>query len=235
MNPFEYFEDEYNVKKGNPLLTPQYSISTELKYSLKKKYTFSLSYYYIEDMITDYYYSDVSRYLVVNTFNNLAESELAFASVIVPFSISKWWYTDNYMAYAYKVYQEPGFKNEAPYYLAYSNHTVKFSKSLSLLLNFNFSSKESYGYYKIETNTYRLDVFLKQKLFKDRATLQFFVKDILLMDGKYKGSYNYGNLDSHYKVITDTRRIGLGFSYSLNQSNTYKQNKKSNSDELDRK
>jgi hypothetical protein len=91
--PFTYYLNVNTLLTGNPSLQPSLTNKFEAEYTFKQ-YLFSLSYSKEDDAIARFQpHTDSVNNKIVLTAENLINQKTASAVIVIPFSFTKWWYT----------------------------------------------------------------------------------------------------------------------------------------------
>ena len=146
LEPFITWQDQYNVRKGNPSLKPENTDSYEFSYLKKfKDNFFSLEgYYHIThnkvERITNVYTETV----MMHTFENVGEDYSLGAEAMLTLGITKWWDMDiSGTFYFYKIkgtlYDNP-FERTSNNWNSRMNHTFTLWKNGQLQLSGRYNS-----------------------------------------------------------------------------------------------
>ncbi|RYY09335.1 MAG: TonB-dependent receptor, partial [Chitinophagaceae bacterium] len=95
LNPFIQYVNPNFYIQGNPNLRQYNSYISQLVYTLKSRYIFTLRYDYAKDYIpqTAWVRDTISSTVIRQTYDNLASGGGVQFSAYIPFTISKWWNT----------------------------------------------------------------------------------------------------------------------------------------------
>ena len=218
LNPFEFKLDELTFLKGNAFLNPQYANNFSISHTLNSKLNTTLNYSITKDLITrinDTLNTDATFI----TFVNLDRQKVISLGVSYPFTITKWW---NVFANL-SAYQTTNKANFAPGKLVditafgintYAQNTFSLPKDFRL---------EVSGFYRSpfiwEANfqfdaMYTIDLGLRKKLLKDRATLKIAVTDVFNTH-KVHGSNQFGELKMAVWSGWESRQLRVNFNYLL--------------------
>lgn len=223
LEPFITYMDAYNVRQGNPDLSPEYVNSFELGYQKKIKKNFvSVEAYYrltenkIERVIENY---PDDQEAVLHTYKNIGSAHAAGTELMVNYSPAKW-YTTNLMAdfYYYKLVNE---SNEASVqensdfsWTSRLNNTFKASQNTRFQLDFMYQSDRitAQGTYK---GFFSASAAMKQDFFKRKMSATLQIRDIL---GGWKHEFETDTYDIYQYTLfsPDTPIINLTLTYKLN-------------------
>lgn len=233
MNPFEYFINEYNIKRGNENIKPSYSNNIELTYALGSNY-FTLNYTNEKNMVGEYYIRRDDN-ITIHTYNNMANYNGLFFTVFSPISLFKWWSMDNYLNVGYHKYTEPNFKNDSYIFQFSSSNYFSLPHDLKGELEMGFSPKGSaFLYDKYETTTFVVNISLQKSFINDQLHVKLFANDIINSQGNFETSNAYNGQYIYSKIKKDNRRFGLSVRYNLDfgKKISKRGRERSNEDEL---
>lgn len=220
LNPFTSYADPFNLRAGNPFLSPEYIDSYDLGYSYtKKKYIMTLSVFHrrtsdVLNRVRVYYPNNIS----VSTWGNIDRSQsTGFEGVFIIKPVS-WFKTTISLNGNYKVYQDdsPGndWNNSG---LTWGGKVVTsidfWKKTSSLQLNYNYSAPNvtPQGVYQRFNG---LDVSMEKKLMKNKLSLVLKVTDIFNQKKFYFTlSRDEVSQETTYKWLT--RRYYLTITYKF--------------------
>jgi len=231
LEPFITWQDAYNVRQGNPDLSPEYIDSYELGYLKKMGRQNMLSleaYYRINNNKIERIKSVYQENVMLTTFENVGKDYSLGVEMMFSFQFFKWWEVDlmgdlsNYKIEG--VLYEKDFSNMSTNWSSRFNNTFKIKKNTKLQINSMYNGGsvtaqgEAAGYYMV--NFAARQDFLDNKL---SATLQ--VRDIFSSAKRQFTSsgpdfYNYSEYVRESPIITMT------ISYRFNN---YKPDRKSRS------
>jgi len=184
LEPFLTWQDEFNVRQGNPGLKPEYIDSYDLGY-LKKigDNFFSLEGYYrithnkIE-RIRSVYAEDV----ILTTFENVGKDYSLGLEAMLNFSIFRWWdmnVSGNY--YYYKIsgsLEEQDFARSSNNWNSRFNNTFTITENIILQINsrYNSGSVTAQG---TQSGYYTIDAATKFTFLQKRLSVNLQLRDIL--------------------------------------------------------
>lgn len=238
MNPFEYYLNDYNLKRGNVNLHPSFSHNFELLYDLKGKLYFTFNYSIQDDEVGEFYIRKDDSNITINTYKNLANSDLFTLSISNSSTLFNWWSMDNDIYIGYNIYKDHDYSIESAALDVSSNHNFLLGKNIKANMGFHFSPKGStYLYDTYSSNTYSMDLSIQKRFWDGKADLGIYVNDILYRSGNFETKNNYKGQKIYSNIKKDTRRVGFYFKYRLGWGNkiNVSKNEKSNGEELGRK
>ncbi|TAJ06847.1 TonB-dependent receptor [Marinilabiliaceae bacterium JC017] len=226
LEPFVTWRDAYNVRQGNPDLSPEYIDSYELGY-LKDfdKVQVSLETYYrvthnkVERVKSVYQEGGAGdQNIILTTYENIGTDYSLGAEAMVSFRPFKWWNVDlTGNLYNYKVegtlYDEP-FSNTTLNWSTRVNNTIKVHKTMQFQLNGSYDSPtataqgRTEGYYMVNAAV-RAD-FMDRKM---SAVLQ--VRD-LFQTGSWESTSEGPDFREYGKFNRKSPFVTLTLSYRLN-------------------
>ncbi len=215
--PFVVPIDRYTQEKGNPNLKPEYSHSFELTNTFGS-ISFTLNYTHTRDAITDFIEQDEQTKVWTFTKANFARMENYSATLMLPFTVTKWWNTTNTLLGLYNSYYGDNVGG------AVYNHG-KFSYNLNSINTFTlpdgfraeltgiYNAANVYGLYQIShysmVNAGVSRAFLQKKL-----NVKVGVNDIFHSSG-YDVNTNAGDIHMQGSSYTDSRKVTLSVSYKF--------------------
>ncbi len=216
LNPFEFKLDEYNYRKGNPDLIPQYTNSISVTNVFKSKLISKLSYSYVKDVfaqITDTI--EKTKSFIIN--KNLATQNIVNLSISYPITYK--WYT--------------AFVAVNTYYTKYNADFGGGNRTIDLdVIAFNFNIQNSFklgkgyigelsGNYNSPTiwqGTFKskaqggVDVGVQKTILNGRANIKALATDIFLTQ-KFSAINNFAGTVGEVNIIRESRQFKLNFTY----------------------
>jgi hypothetical protein len=233
LNPFVFIRDQYSYTSGNPLLTPQYQYRYEVKYQYRQALRLGLSYNRFTDGILTT--TSVANNIFITKPQNIGKGFMYILNVGSTLSPYKWWYFNLDMQVARMgldgvvdgIAFEP--KNSVIRGGAQSQFTI--SKKLSA---------EVYGYYissdlsgqAYTRAMFRTNAGMQLKVLNDKGSIRLTVDDIF--HSWVYHNYSVDLKQASYTQVTesDTRRLGLAFTYRFGKD-MFKRKRKYDSNGLD--
>ncbi|WP_028296444.1 TonB-dependent receptor domain-containing protein [Olivibacter sitiensis] len=236
LNPFQYFLDNYTSEQGNPYLTPEYTHSYELNYTLYKRYNLSGGYSRTTDVIAEMMIQDDETKSTYLTRENLAEQNNYFVNLNAPIAAGKVWSSNTNITGFYL-----GFKSNLPngpldygqYALQLnSSHTLNITPTFRAEATLNYQSSLRYSLYHIGSQ-WALDAGLNKSLLNKRANLKLAISDIF--NTRIQNvSTDYANLNVMIRQNNETRIARLTFTYNFGNTKIGGPRRESQSDEKSR-
>ena len=218
LNPFGGISDRRNLRIGNPDLKPMYTDSFEFGFLRRwNKFTFNPSIYYKHyvDFFSNVTINNEDGILTTQTVN-LGIDNLMGLELVGTYSPYKWWRISSELNYY--TFKQNGMFNDRKYnaedttWEARLNSRIKYKK-ITFQTSFRYNGASFSG----ETNSasnHSLNTAVSTSLFKDKASLNFNIDNIL--DSRISNQTIYGN---NYNVINNSksygRRLSLTFAYKF--------------------
>lgn len=229
LEPFITWQDEFNVRQGNPDLLPELIDSYDASF-LKKfdKGSFSTDVYFkVTHNKSERVQSVFIENVIMNTVQNVGEDYSLGAEFLFNYTILKWWEIDFSGTYYY--YKIVGELYDAPFERTSNNWNSRFNntftawKDLQIQLNssYNSGSVTAQG---TSSGFYQFDAAAKMSFLKKTLSATLQVRDIFgtaLREyvSRGEGFYTYN------KYQPNAPMISLTLSYRFNN---YRQSKRGN-------
>ncbi len=220
LNPFYYFLDQYTYREGNPFLRPELTSTFELSHSLREKFTTTLRYSFVKDVLMNINEQDDVTKVNKSVRRNLQSQQNWGIEVYTPLDIAKWWTAAvtaqaHYQRFSSDLGNMP-LNNSKPYFLLNLQQNFSFKNKLTAEITGNFESSSAYGIFVFKPY-YVVDAGIGKTLFKGKSVLRLSVSDILNTNG-YRFYTSYNNLDYYSKEKRETRIASLGFNYKFGKN-----------------
>ncbi len=231
MNPFTYPLDRFTLYGGNPFLKPTFSYNTELSYTYKRNYTFSLQYSYVNDLIMETI--EQRNGVFYSRPGNFGKQVSLSASLSGMIPVTKWWKLQLYTEvtknkFTATLYQQ-NLLNEGTYFFVGPVNIFQINPLWSAELGGNYQSSVYVGQFvTIPVGSVRAAV--AKKILKQKGTLRFSVNDFLYTNqpgGNIKGIQSS---TANWKSYLDSRVFTLSFSYRFNKGKSLSQRNTGSSD-----
>ncbi len=181
LNPERMQISEYSYQTGNPHLRPQYGNDISLTFVMKYKYSISLGAILRTDELQQMIKTDPTNPDIGYIINeNLRSSQNYYATVNLPFQLTKWW-TLNLNATA--IYNGVRIDNTSPqrfHFMCNGNVQTTFTlpKRFFIDLGYYGSSNQYVANIKLKSS-HRLNFTLKKRFFEDKLTFAVGVNNII--------------------------------------------------------
>lgn len=182
LNPFIFYLDQYTYNQGNPNLKPEYANSLEASFLFKQKYSATLNYSHISDVITQVLLQNEEKKSMYQTVLNLASSEVISLTLNFPVTITKWWNMNNNVLGYYKQIKAPNLngtdlnsKQFSGNFYAQNNFTL--TKLISADAGLNFSTPQIDGAFKVKS-MFNADAGMRYNFPNQLGNLKLGVSDL---------------------------------------------------------
>ncbi len=184
LEPFLTWQNEFNVRQGNPALKPEYIDSYDLAY-LKKFGDNFLSlegYYRITHNKIERIRSVYDQDVMLTTFENVGEDFSLGMEAMLNFSIFRWW--DMSLSGNYYNYRIEGSLEEQDFNRSSNNWNSRFNNTFTITKNVIFQLNSRYNSGSVSaqgtrSGYYTVDAAAKVNFLQNRLTANFQVRDIL--------------------------------------------------------
>lgn len=188
----------YMKLKGNPYLRPSTDYTASLTYIFKGKYIANVYYSYVKDFFSQLPYQSPDELALVYQSINLDYQQSVGLSLIIPFSVGKWWtaqcmFDGSYNQDVCDKYYNISLNRNNWRGIVQMNNTFRLSSRPSLQLEYNllYVSPTLQGIYDV-SSVWKMDLGLKWTFANDKAELKIQGNDLFntcVPDGKidYKG------------------------------------------------
>jgi iron complex outermembrane recepter protein len=216
LNPFEFKLDEYNYRKGNPDLIPQYTNTIGITYVYKSKLISKLSYSHVQDVfaqITDTI--EKSKSFITN--KNLATQNIFNLSISYPITY-KWYTAFIALNTYYTKYMADFGGGTRVINLDVTAFNINMQNSFKLGKGFTGEVSGNYNSPTIWQGTFKsraqggLDIGLQKSILKGRANIKALVTDIFLTQ-KFNGISNFAGSTGEINIVRESRQFKLNFTY----------------------
>lgn len=211
----------YMKLKGNPYLRPSTDYTASLTYIFKGKYIVNAYYSYVKDFFSQLPYQSPDELALVYQSINLDYQQSVGLSLIIPFSVGKWWtaqcmFDGSYNQDVCDKYYNISLNRNNWRGIVQMNNTFRLSSRPSLQLEYNllYVSPTLQGIYDV-SSVWKMDLGLKWTFANDKAELKIQGNDLFntcVPDGKidYKGQ----KLNMNMQNIN--RNLSITFTYRFN-------------------
>ena len=216
LNPFKRFLDPSTYSAGNPFLNPQFTWAAEWSNTFWQKLNITLAASRTTDNITQVIapVGGLDR-VTVQTDSNLATVQYLSLALSYNFNIAPWWNTINNL----NTYNGQYSGNLANTTLSdgnlvahfFTTHNFTLGKGWSAELNFNYKTREVYGFMDLNP-MWGLGAGIQKNLFDRRATLKHAVTDIFWQNLP-SATIRFTDYVETFEVFRETRVATLSFNY----------------------
>ncbi|UBM59128.1 outer membrane beta-barrel protein [Marinilongibacter aquaticus] len=213
-NPFLNYIDVYTYSQGNTELRPFYLNSVNVRYQVKNIYSLGLGYDNARGIINEISVRRGDKF-IRKPFN--VGSGFKFGlDQNVNLQVSKFWRANVYFQFArFQLSGDAdGHTGESMFYSMRFQLRNEFSFGQSWSIDFSGSVSARDRFYPTTTLGRRMFYASVQKKFwEDRASVRLSVDDPFLGNIRRLSTENFEQTDQFRKMVNDTRRVGLSFSY----------------------
>ena len=222
MSPFRSYNDNRNIRLGNPALTPTYMDSYELGYIHfwdKASFNFTTYYRHGTNMIRHYTYEDDGVFYSMPI--NFGKADDFGVEMVAQGQMTKWWNLNGNVNFFRSQFN--GTINDKVYddatWMLFGRAVSKFKVSnwfdLQLTAHIMGPHKEPLGMRK---GNWWMDLAVSKEIFNGNGTITFNVRD--LFNSRSWGGESWGDGFWQYNTSTWNRRsFSLNFNYRINQQN----------------
>lgn len=235
LNPFRYFIDNYTTREGNPLLTPQFTNSCELSYTLHNKYSLSINYAVTKDIISQVLESNTSNPVMVMKNRNSGYSKNFGLNFSFPVDVTKWWLINSTISAGKIISEAPDYSINSNYFFFQTYQDLNFTNRFSINIS---------GYYRYHTVWANiifaplgsLDISCQRKFIENKLITKIGVSDIFYSSAgntREVSYYNSGNINLTRKA--QTRVVFINLIYRFQSGKAFKSDKMENGSAEERK
>jgi outer membrane receptor protein involved in Fe transport len=226
MIPFTVIYDKYTANRGNSRLKPQLSNVFELTAAIKS-WVVALSHTQITAPITEFGEVNYEKRTFTTTVINFDNQNITSLNITIPLTITAWWQSNNSLLGTYNdllLKNYLGSNYNAKWFACNLNtiNSFKLSKGFSAELIAYYQSAQTDGLYNISAMG-SVDIGLKKSFLDKNATVQLTIKDLFYTQPYHLG-INYQTIDTYGYNRSDTRRIGLNFTYKFGKKTVKRSN-----------
>jgi hypothetical protein len=226
LNPFLFYSDRYSYNAGNPWLKPHYLHGIELKYDYKSFFMVEVAYLRIENLIRPILQpsGDVLITRPENFGTNYSFNIISNLST----DIVKGWHINAFLLLFHLVNKgtanEQTVNNESNTAELELNNQFRLSKSWSAEINGSYGSSHLSAQTKTDPFG-SLNAGIQKTILKDKGALKLNVNDIFHTIIRRDHITTAKEMLTNRTLKTDTRRIGIAFSYRFGKdANNRKRN-----------
>ncbi|MDQ6903563.1 MAG: outer membrane beta-barrel family protein, partial [Bacteroidota bacterium] len=216
LNPFVSFVDKYMRMAGNPYLQPQISNTVELSHTFKNRFTTTLNYSIIHNMINETMTQNDS--LITRSMGNIGTRyNFGIAeSATIPFTK---WYTGIFFANLYENKYDGNVNgyplNAKQLTLELNvNNQFSFSKGWAAELSGTYATRNREEGQAISLPIGQVSAGLSKQLLNNKASLKLNVRDLFYTQ-KINEIQNFQEVQSTLHITRDTRVFNIAFVYKF--------------------
>lgn len=221
LNPFIFFLDQYTYNQGNPNLKPEYATNLEASYLYNQKYSLTLNYTHVADVITQVLLQNPEQNSIYQTVLNLASNDVVSMTFNFPVKLTTWWNMNNNILGYYKQVKAPNLNENdlnAKQFSTniYAQNNFTLSKLITADAALNFSSPQIDGAYKVQS-IFNADAGLRYSFPNQLGNLKLGVSDVFHSQKAKVSSTLKGNVYNLEQWGTTTA-VRLTFTYRFGKS-----------------
>ncbi len=222
LNPYEFYADNYSIGRGNPYLNPSFTNSYELGYTLRNKYTISVSYDKQSDMIAQYAIQSPTDSLVtIYTHENFGKRTNAAVTIYAPVTITKWWNWNNSVVVRRESLTMQEVEIKKTIFTIQSNIGLNLPKQFGININTVYTSNVISGNFLLD-QIFTMNAGVQKRLWKNNLLIKAAVNDIFnsnrLNGDIYYTKTNIGRVEQRRQ----TQTFNLSFVYNFNLGKSFK-------------
>ena len=222
MSPFRSYNDNRNIRMGNPSLTPTYMDSYELGYIHfwdKASFNFTTYYRHGTNMIRNYTYEDDGVFYSMPV--NFGKADDFGVEMVAQGQMTKWWNLNGNVNFFRSHFDGKinGKTYEDATWMLFGRAVSKFKVNnwfdLQLTAHIMGPHKEPLGMHK---GNWWMDLAISKEILHGNGTVTFNVRD--LFNSRSWGGESWGDGFWQYNTSTwNPRSFSLNFNYRINQQN----------------
>lgn len=235
LNPHISYVDNYTSGRGNPYLTPEFTNSYELSYTLKNKYIFTAAYTDSKDVINNAILpeKDDPEKMMQQPINSGA-SKIWMFTAFAPFRITKWWMTQNTMQISNQHAIAETFDLQENIAMLQSSQIFQLGNGYTVSASAYYLNKIIFANAVLH-HLFNTDLAIQKKFFNNKLTVKLAGNDIF-GTSKVKGRFFYNDFRLNFNQLQQKQKITLGLTYNFNLGKAFKAKaiKSSNAEEQNR-
>jgi len=216
LNPFRFFVNTYTFRVGNPLLTPQYTWSYELNYTLKQRYFFSVNYALTIDNLDRAIFESGNEEVVVVAPINVDQVNSLAINASAPINFNKRWTSQWNASLSFNDYNGVigGFDFERlnTILVLKTNHNINLGKGYTMQFGGFYLPAHWASVTKINDIS-QISLGFQKRILENRGSLRLNANDIFYQ-GFPSGRTLFGTIDDRFISKRDSRYVS--FTFSLN-------------------
>ena len=222
VNPFIVYQSQYAYSQGNPYLRPQINHSVELSHVYNYRVFTSLGYTRSVKALAPVYRQELSRNLLVSSYDNLASANMIVMTVTLNRTIRKKWTTVNtiggfYVAYDLTDQTHRPANATLTAYLS-SNNTLVLPRKYTLELTGMYRSPFASGIYKMNS-FFNVSTGIGKPVAKGKGNLKLNVTDIFDTQQFENRVSDYQGVNGLFTNKIESRFVNLVFTWKFGNSN----------------
>ncbi len=229
LNPFLFLRDKYSYSGGNPLLTPQYQYRYEIRWQHKQFLRMALSYNRFSDVI--FQTTEAVGEVFITKPGNIAKGYMLLLNTGLNVSPAKWWTVNTDILLSYMGLRGMTYSERIDFntYVARINllNQWQFGKGWTAEAGAYYASRDLNGQ-TVTSSMIRANAAIQKKIWKDRGSIRLGMDDIFHSWVYHNKSISLKQAQYFQTGESDTRRIGIAFTYRFGKNNFVRKNKNRN-------
>ena len=234
LNPFVFFVNKYSYFTGNPYLQPQFNNNYKVSYQYKSILTASLVY----DYATDIQIETIQQKgdVFISRTGNIGQRIFMGVSLNISLKPYKWWNMNIYSEFNHNNFSGQlynGYIDEHSTWV-YVNGSNQFAiaKSWSGELSFFYiGSQKASQFTRVPTG--QLNMGIQKKIWNDKGTVKFSVRDIFHSFKAGGDITNVPNAFVTFNNILDTQVATIAFTYNFGKQYDIKARKNNSTEDTE--
>lgn len=217
LNPFKFYLDPSTYKEGNPYLGPQTTYAMDFGYGFKENIYASFGFAQTTNNIVEIIAPLLANQnITVQTNRNLASTQIYYFNLSVPFTVKKWWTSQNdlnsYRAlYSGNIANTQLQKRGSYNFNINTVNTFQVAKNTTLELTGHYRTREIYAFDSIN-RIWFIGFGVQQRILKNNGTIKLSVTD-LCFSNKVSANVHFTDYHEYFLVSRETRVATLAFTY----------------------
>lgn len=215
LNSNTYYDNQFSVQLGNPLLQSQQSHHVQAMFNYQFL-NLRLTYNYIKDYIGSVLSSDGN--IIVNSWKNYNKMQLFRANLNLTHTFG-WWNTTlsgGISVPSFKIdYMGTDYSNNTPQVYAQSNNYLSLPAGFTFIVDYMYNNGGSIGIYKYKPY-HSLNLGLQKSFFKERLDVSLNAND-LFRTMVYEYDSRIANIRFYQREDQDERYFSVGIIYRFNK------------------
>lgn len=224
LNPFIVMLDTLTAEQGNPALRPQYANNFGLNYTYNRSLQFSLDYSATNDVLSKLVHQAPGEKITIFMFQNISRLRTATASVTYSAAITRWWQGSYYSALIRTSYKgmaegaEVSLRNTS--FNANISNSFQWQRGWTAEISATYNGRYLNEFLSIAQPILELNLGIAKSIWDNKARIQLSVNDI--SRPRYRMRTEYGNVNMNYSSLSDSRRVGLTFTWKFGKTTVEK-------------
>jgi hypothetical protein len=214
LNPFLFYNDRYTYTAGNTGLNPQFVNGIWVEYNYKSRLGLAIGYMYSNQLIQSI--TQPSGDILITRPQNFGKDySLNFVTYTSVDPLNAWHLNAVFKIFylVNKAYpNEPILQNEITTGELEINNQFRISKTWGAEISGSYGSKHR-GAQTESAASWNINTGVQKTILKDKATVKLSINDIFQSIIRRDKTLGIKQMTSYRTVESDTRRIGLSFSY----------------------